>query len=327
MARLKFREAINIALREEMRRDERVFLIGEDVGFVGGTYKATENLYAEFSENRVMDTPICENTFVGMAIGAAMAGLRPVVEIMSANFSLLAFDQLLNNAAKVRYMFGGQVSIPMVLRMPGGGSKQLAAQHSQALDAYFFHMPGLKVCCPSNPADAKGLLKAAIRDDDPVVFLEHEGIYSVQGDVPDDEDYLVPMGEAAVVRQGRDVTVVSWSNMFNYAARAVEQLEKDEGIKCTLIDLRTLNPLDTMTMLDAARQTKRVVIVEEGWQTGGVAAELAARIHEAAFDFLDAPVLRVGAHNTPTPYAWNLEQSHRPDVERIVSEIRGLVRG
>jgi pyruvate dehydrogenase E1 component beta subunit len=316
MPEITYREALNDALREEMQRDPSVFVLGEDVGLYGGAFKVTEGLYAEFGEKRVIDTPIAEGLIIGAAIGAAMAGLRPVAELMTVNFALLAMDQIVNHAAKIRYMFGGKAKVPLVIRMPGGGGNQLAAQHSQSFEAYFLHCPGLRVVMPSTPEDAKGLLKEAIREDDPVIFLEHEHLYNTKGEVPPG-DYTVPIGKAAVRRKGTDLTIISYSNMALIAGQASEQLAQ-EGIQAELIDLRTLSPLDLATVLASVRKTSRAIIVEEDWKTGGIGAEVSAQIYEHAFTALDAPVMRVAGKDTPMPYAKNLEQAAIPRVEDVI---------
>jgi pyruvate dehydrogenase E1 component beta subunit len=316
MPEITYREALNDALREEMQRDASVFVLGEDVGLYGGAFKVTEGLYAEFGQKRVIDMPIAEGLIVGAAIGAAMAGLRPVAELMTVNFALLAMDQIVNHAAKIRYMFGGKTKVPLVIRAPGGGGNQLGAQHSQSLESYFLHCPGLKVVMPSTPEDAKGLLKEAIREDDPIVFLEHEHLYNTRGEVPPG-DYTIPIGKAAVRKKGTDLTIISYSNMALIAGEAAEQLVK-EGIQSELIDLRTLTPLDLATLVASVRKTNRAIIVEEDWKTGGVGAEVSARIYEHAFSSLDAPIVRVAGKDTPMPYAKNLEQAAIPRVEDVI---------
>ena len=316
MPLISYREALNEALREEMQRDPTVFILGEDVGLYGGAFKVTDGLFAEFGEKRVVDTPIAEGLIVGAAIGAAMVGLRPIAELMTVNFALLAMDQIVNHAAKIRYMFGGKAKVPLVVRAPGGGGNQLGAQHSQSLEAYFLHCPGLKVVMPSTPEDAKGLLKEAIRDDDPVIFLEHEHLYNTKGEVPP-EDYTIPIGKASVKRTGKDITIISYSNMVLIAEEAAEHLDK-EGIHVELIDLRTLNPLDLSTIITSVKKTNRAIIVEEDWKTGGVGAEVSARIYEHAFTALDAPVVRVAGKDTPMPYAKNLEQAAIPRAEDVI---------
>jgi pyruvate dehydrogenase E1 component subunit beta len=319
MAELRYREALGQALAEELRRDECVFLMGEDIGVFGGAFKVTEGLLEEFGERRVRDTPISENTIVGMGVGAAMVGLRPVVELMTINFSLLAFDQIVNHAAHIHYMFGGQVRVPLVVRMPQGAGHQLGPTHSHCFEALFLHVPGLLVAVPSTPADAKGLLKAAIRDENPVVFIEHESLYAERGDVPDADDHLVPFGRAAVRREGDDVTIVGVSRMARTAESAAAALADRHGVSAEVIDPRTLRPLDLDTILASVRKTNRCVIVEEGWPHGGVGANLAALIAEQAFDDLDAPVERVSGADLPMPYSKALEDiayPHEPQVIR-----------
>jgi pyruvate dehydrogenase E1 component beta subunit len=319
MAELRYREALGQALREELRRDECVFLMGEDIGVFGGAFKVTDGLLEEFGERRVRDTPISENTIVGMGVGAAMAGLRPVVELMTINFSLLAFDQIVNHAAHIHYMFGGQAKVPLVVRMPQGAGHQLGPTHSHCFEALFMHVPGLLVAVPSTPADAKGLLKAAIREENPVVFIEHESLYGERGEVPDAEDHLVPFGYAAVRREGDEVTIVGISRMARTAERAAESLAERHGVSAEVIDPRTLRPLDLDTILASVRKTNRCVIVEEGWPHGGVGANLAALVAEQAFDELDAPIQRVSGADLPMPYSKVLEDiayPHEPQVVR-----------
>jgi pyruvate dehydrogenase E1 component beta subunit len=321
MAVTTYREALNQALREEMRRDPRVFLIGEEVGLYDGAYKVTQGLLKEFGPKRVVDTPICESGFTGVGIGAAMVGLRPVVEMMTFNFSLVAIDQIVNTAAKLHYMSGGQFSVPMVIRGPGGPASQLAAQHSQSMETYFYHVPGLKVVRPTTPADAKGLLKSAIRDDNPVIFIEAETLYNVKGEVPDDPDFLIPLGQAIVRREGTDVTVIAYMGMMYRALEAAEELAK-EGISVELVDPRTLRPMDTETIIGSVRKTHRAVVVEAGAGFAGMGSEIASSITEQAFDDLDAPVERVTGANAPMPYAKNLEKLKTPTKERILAAIR-----
>src|ERR671929_518884 len=315
---MRYREALNQALREEMEADENVFLMGEDIGVFNGAFKVTAGLLEEFGEKRVRDTPISENTIVGMGVGAAMIGLRPVVEIMTVNFSLLALDQIVNSAAHIHYMFGGQVSVPLVVRMPQGAGHQLGPTHSHCLEALYLHVPGLLVAVPSTPADAKGLLKAAIRDDNPVIFIEHEYLYGQRGDVPDDDDHTVDFGQAAVRREGDDVTIVGISRMAITAEKAADILANEHEIEAEVIDPRTLRPLDLDTILASVRKTNRAVIVEEGWPHGGVGANLAALIQEQAFDWLDAPVARVTGADLPMPYSKPLEQAAFPHPEHVV---------
>ncbi len=321
MAVITYREALNQALREEMLRDESVMLMGEDIGVFDGSFKVTQGLYKEFGERRVKDTPISEDTIVGAGVGAALAGLRPVVEIMTVNFSLLATDQVVNHAAKIRYMFGGHASVPMVIRMPGGGGHQLGAQHSQSLEVWYANIPGLVVVAPATPACAKGLLKTSIRDDNPVVFIENEGLYNTKGEVPEEDEYLLPLGKAAVHREGKDVSLISHSRMVLLCLEAADQLA-GEGIEAEVVDLRSLRPLDAATVRSSVEKTNHAVVVEEGWGSYGVTAETAALIYEAAFDFLDAPVVRISGVEVPMPYAKRMEQACIPSVEQIVAGAR-----
>jgi pyruvate dehydrogenase E1 component beta subunit len=327
MAELRYREALNAALREELARDERVILMGEDIGVFGGAFKVTAGLLEEFGERRVRDTPISENTIVGMGVGAAMVGLRPVVELMTINFALLAFDQIVNHAAHIHYMFGGQARVPLVVRMPQGAGHQLGPTHSHCLEAIFMHVPGLLVATPSTPADAKGLLKAAIRDENPVIFIEHESLYGQRGEVPDDEDHVLGFGRAAVRREGGDVTIIGISRMAITAERAARHLEQEHGVQAEVIDPRTLRPLDLDTILHSVAKTNRCVVVEEGWPHGGVGANLSALISEQAFDDLDAPVRRVTGADVPMPYSKPLEDiayPHEPQVVSAALEVLGL---
>ena len=323
---LRYREALNEALREEMHRDESVFIMGEDIGVFNGAFKVTQGLLEEFGEKRVRDTPISENTIVGAGVGAAMVGLRPVVELMTVNFSLLAMDQIVNSAAHIRYMFGGQVSVPLVVRMPQGAGHQLGPTHSHCFEALYLHAPGLLVAVPATPADAKGLLKAAIRDDNPVVFIEHEYLYGQRGEVPDDEDHVVDFGRAAVRREGEDVTIVGISRMALTAGKAAQELADEHEIEAEVIDPRTLRPLDLDTILASVRKTNRCVIVEEGWPHGGVGANLAALVQEQAFDDLDAPVGRVTGADVPMPYSKPLEQIAFPHEPQIVQAVLSTFR-
>ena len=315
---MRYREALNLAMREEMNADEDVFIMGEDIGVFQGAFKVTAGLLEEFGERRVRDTPISENTFVGMGVGAAMAGLRPVVELMTINFSLLALDQIINSAASIRYMFGAQVKVPLVIRMPQGAGHQLGPTHSHCLEALYQHIPGLLVAVPSTPADARGLLKAAIRDDNPVVFIEHETLYGRRGEVDTDDDEPLRFGEAAVRREGDGVTIVGISRMAETALKAADKLASDHEIEAEVIDPRTLRPLDLDTILESVMKTNRAVIVEEGWPHGGVGANLAALIQEQAFDWLDAPVGRVTGADVPMPYSKPLEQAAFPHEEHVV---------
>ena len=321
---MRYREALNQALREEMERDDRVFVIGEDVAFYGGSFKITEGLLAQFGEKRVIDTPISEAAIVGCAIGAALAGLRPVVELMTINFSLLAMDQIVNHAAKIRYMFGGHAKVPLVIRCPQGAGHQLGAQHSQNLEAYFLHCPGLRVVIPSTPDDAKGLLKSAIRDDNPVMFIEHEGLYGKKGEVDQSPDYLLPIGKAAVTREGSDVSIISYSKMALLSLEAAKDLA-DKEIDAEVIDVRSLNPLDMETLTESARKTSRVLIVYEAWRTGGAGAEIAAQLQERAFGYLDAPISRVAAKDAPSPYNRHLEAASLPQKQDIVKAVLELL--
>jgi len=323
MALVTYRDALNQALREEMQRDPKVFLMGEEVGVYQGAYKVSRGLLQEFGERRVIDTPITEEGFTGVGVGAAMVGLRPVIEMMTWNFSMLAMDQIINSAAKMLYMSGGQFKIPMVVRGPGGAAHQLAAQHSQSLEGWFAHVPGLKVVAPSTPADAKGLLKAAIRDDDPVIFFEGETLYGSKGEVPEGE-HVVPIGVADVKREGSDVTIIAWSKMVNVALKAADTLAQD-GVSCEVIDPRTLRPLDARALLASVQKTNRCVIVEEGWEYAGIGAQLAYQIHRDAFSDLDAPVLRVTGADVPMPYAKNLEHMAMPDTGRVVEAVRQVL--
>jgi pyruvate dehydrogenase E1 component beta subunit len=318
MAQLRYRDALNAALREELARDERVVLMGEDIGVFGGAFKVTAGLLEEFGEKRVRDTPISENTIVGVGVGAAMTGLRPVVELMTINFALLAFDQIVNHAAHIHYMFGGQVTVPLVVRMPQGAGHQLGPTHSHCLEALFLHVPGLLVAVPSTAADAKGLLKTAIRDENPVIFIEHESLYGVRGEVPEDEEELVDFGRARVAREGADVTIVGVSRMALTAERAAETLAAEHGVQAEVIDPRTLRPLDLETILSSVRKTNRCLTVEEGWPHGGVGANLAALISEQAFDDLDAPVQRVCGADVPMPYSKPLEDLAYPHEAQVV---------
>ncbi len=321
MAKMRYREALNAALREELERDERVLLMGEDIGVFGGAFKVTDGLLEEFGESRVRDTPISENTIVGVGVGAAMTGLRPVVELMTINFALLAFDQILNHAAHIHYMFGGQANVPLVVRMPQGAGHQLGPTHSHCLESLFLHIPGLLVAVPATAADAKGLLKTAIRDENPVIFIEHESLYGMRGEVPDDEEHLVHFGHARVAREGSDVTLVGVSRMAVTAERAAETLANEHGVQAEVIDPRTLRPLDLDTILASIAKTNHCVIVEEGWPHGGVGANLAALIGEQAFDDLDAPVQRVTGADVPMPYSKPLEEIAYPHEPQIVGGV------
>lgn len=321
MAVMTMRDALNLALREELARDRSVFLMGEEVAEYQGAYKVTRGLLDEFGPKRVIDTPITELGFAGLGVGAAMAGLRPIVEFMTFNFSILATDQIINSAAKMLYMSGGQFKIPIVFRGPGGSAYQVSSQHSQALESWYAYFPGLKVVMPSTPADAKGLLKSAIRDDDPVIFIEQERMYGMKGEVPEDENFTIPLGVAEVKRQGTDATIVARSLMVPVALKAAEQLAKD-GLSCEVIDPRTIRPLDINAIVESVKKTNRVVIAEESHPFAGVGAEISAEINERAFDYLDAPVKRVSGADVPMPYAKNLERMVVPDVEQVIAAVR-----
>jgi len=319
------RDALREALREELLRDERVFLMGEDIGGYGGSYAVTRGLLDEFGPERVMDTPISESGIVGAGVGAAVAGLRPMVEIMTINFSFVAFDQIINNASKFLYMSGGQFNVPLVLRMAAGGGSQLGATHSHALEGLYAHFPGLKVVCPSNPADAKGLLKQAFRDPNPVIFIEHSALYGVKGEVPDDPDYRIEFGKARVLREGTDVTIVGYAGSVHQGLRGATMLEEQEGLSAEVIDLRTLRPLDIDTVIESVKKTNRAVIVEDDWKFGGFAGEISAQIMERAFDWLDAPVARVSGKDVPMPYNRNLEFAALPSEEDVVEAVLAML--
>jgi pyruvate dehydrogenase E1 component beta subunit len=323
MAIITYRDALNQALREEMQRDDRVFIMGEEVGIYQGAYKVSKGLLQEFGEMRVVDTPITELGFAGVGVGAAMVGLRPVIEFMTWNFALLALDQVVNSAAKMLSMSGGQFNIPMVFRGPNGAALQLSAQHSQAWESWLAHIPGLKVVAPGTPYDAKGLLKSAIRDDNPVLVLEGEMLYNVKGEVPEG-DYTIPIGKAQVKREGEHVTIVSYGKMINVANQAADQLAKD-GIRAEVIDLLTLRPLDAETVCASVRKTNRAVVVEEGWEICGMGAQVADYVQRDCFDDLDAPVLRVHQADVPMPYAKNLERAAKPDAQKTVAAVRQVL--
>lgn len=323
MTRMTYREAISKALWEEMERDPAVFILGEEVGVWGGTYAVTKGFYDHFGPKRVMDTPIAEATIVGAAIGAALTGLRPVAELMTINFAFAAMDHIVNQAAKLRYMFGGQMTLPLVIRTVSGGGRQLGATHSQTPDAIFAHFPGLKVVAPGTPEDAKGLLKAAIRSNDPILFIEHATLYQTRGEVPD-EDYVIPIGKSKIQRIGRDVTIVTYSKMLELSLKAADLLAK-EGIEAEIVDLRSLRPLDMEPVIQSFKKTNRAVIVEEGWRSYGVGSEVAARIYEEAFDYVDAPIQRVAQKETPLPYNRTLEQMALPQVDDIVRAVKEVL--
>ncbi|CCD95404.1 Pyruvate dehydrogenase E1 component, beta subunit [Bradyrhizobium sp. ORS 375] len=317
------REALRDAMAEEMRRDGDVFIMGEEVAEYQGAYKVTQGLLQEFGARRVMDTPITEHGFAGIGVGAAMAGLKPIVEFMTFNFAMQAIDQIINSAAKTLYMSGGQMGCSIVFRGPNGAAARVAAQHSQDYSSWYSHIPGLKVVAPYSAADAKGLLKAAIRDPNPVIFLENEVLYGHSGEVPKLDDYIIPIGKARIARSGKDVTIISWSNGMTYALKAADELAK-EGIEAEVIDLRTLRPMDTETIIASVKKTGRAVTVEEGWAQSGVGAEIAARIMEHAFDYLDAPVTRVSGKDVPMPYAANLEKLALPSAAEVVQAAKSV---
>ncbi len=324
MAVLTMREALNQALREEMLQNDEVFVMGEDIAIFEGSYKVTAGLLNEFGEKRVIDTPIAEELIVGSGIGAAMLGLRPVLEIMTINFILVAMDAVVNHAAKIRYMFGGEVGVPLTIRTPGGGGQQLTAQHSQSLEVYFAHVPGMKVVAPSTPKDAKGMLKAAIRDNDPVMFIENISLYNVRGEVPD-EEYVLPLNKAEVKREGRDVTLIGHSKGTVLAMEAAAKLSEEHNIEAEVLDLRSLRPLDRDAIVNSVMKTNRVVLIEEGWSTYGITAEVSATIMERAFDYLDAPVMRIGGKEVPMPYSKPLENAVIPTTGAVVSTVLELL--
>jgi pyruvate dehydrogenase E1 component beta subunit len=321
MAVITMREALNQALREEMLRDEKVFLMGEEVAEYQGAYKVTKGLLQELGPKRVIDTPITELGFAGLGVGAAMVGLRPIVEFMTFNFSILATDQIINSAAKMLYMSGGQFKIPIVFRGPGGSAYQVSSQHSQAIESWFAYFPGLKVVMPSTPADAKGLLKSSIRDDDPVIFIEQERMYGNKGEVPEDADFTIPLGVADIKREGTDATIVARSLMVPVALKAAEVLQ-EQGVSCEVIDPRTIRPLDIDTIVASVKKTNRVIVAEESHPFCGVAAEISTQIMERAFDYLDAPVKRLSGADVPMPYAKNLETLAIPAVDQVVAAVR-----
>jgi pyruvate dehydrogenase E1 component beta subunit len=323
MAEINMRQAISDALREEMQRDEKVFILGEEVGVWGGTYAVTKGFYDEFGEKRVKDTPISEAAIVGAGIGAALVGLRPVSELMTINFAFVAMEYIVNEAPKLRTMFGGQFNIPLVIRAPGGGGRQLGATHSQTPDAVFAHFPGLKVVSPGTPRDAKGLLKSAIRGQNPVLFLEHAAMYQVKGEVPE-QDFTEPIGVSKVQREGKDVTIVTYCRGLQLSMQAAEQLA-GEGIQAEIVDLRTLRPLDMGPVLESFKKTNRAVIVEEGWLSYGIGAEISARLYEEAFDYVDAPIKRVAQKEVPLPYNRTLEQAALPQVADVVAAVKEVL--
>ena len=323
---IRLREALRDAMAEEMRRDPDVFVIGEDVAVFQGSFKVTENLLDEFGERRVVDSPISENSLVGLGVGAAMAGLRPVVELMTVNFALLALDQIVNHAAAIPYMFNGQAKVPMVIRMPGGGGHQLGPTHSHSFEALFLQIPGILVACPSTPADAKGMLKAAIRDDNPVIFIEHESLYGMKGEVSEGDEIL-NFGRAAIRREGSDVTLVGILKMAHVAEEAAKILSEEHGVEAEVIDPRSLRPLDLDTILESVQKTNRAVVVEEGWPHGGVGANLSTLITEQAFDHMDAPIQRVTGADVPMPYSKRLEQAAMPHAASVVEAALATMEG
>jgi pyruvate dehydrogenase E1 component beta subunit len=323
MAEITFRQALHDTLREEMLRDENVFLIGEEIGTFEGSYKITAGLLKEFGARRVVDTPIAENGFVGLATGAAMLGLHPVVEIMTFNFIILAMDEIVNHAAKIYYMFGGQCPVPLVIRTPGGGGQQLSATHSQNLETWFAHVPGLKVVAPATPADAKGLLRSAIRGSNPVLFLENLALYSTRGEVPDG-DYTVPFGKASVMKEGTDLTVISYSLMSSMALEVAQQMQREHGLNVEVVDIRSLRPLDHETLVNSVKKTNRAIVFEEDWRSYGIGAEIAAMLQEEAFDYLDAPIKRIASAEVPLPYSKPLEQAALPGPKQLADAILEL---
>lgn len=321
MPNVSYREALNQAMDEEMARDERVYLMGEEVAYYQGAYKVSQGLLQKYGDKRVIDTPIAEEGFVGVGIGSAMVGLRPIIEVMTFNFSLVAYDQIVNHAAKIHSMSGGHYHVPMVIRGPGGAAHMLAATHSQALESIYAHIPGLKVVMPANPKDAKGLLKSAIRDENPVIFIESEMMYSDKGEIPEGE-YLIPLGVGEIKREGKDVTIVAWARMLTRVAlKAIEVLEK-EGVSVELVDPRTIKPMDWDIIVNSVKKTNRLVIVEEGWPFAGVGAQISHEVMKRAFDYLDAPIERVTQEDVPLPYAHNLEVASLPSVEKVVAAVK-----
>ena len=323
MAKITMRQAISQALWEEMERDPKVFILGEEVGVWGGTYAVTKGFYDHFGAERVLDTPIAEAAIIGAAIGAAITGTRPVAELMTINFAFSAMDHIVNEAAKMHYMFNGQMVLPLVIRTVGGGGRQLGATHSQTPDAIFAHFPGLKVIAPGTPADAKGLLKAAIRSDDPIMFIEHATLYQVKGEVPDG-DYVIPIGKSTIQRPGEHVTLVTYSKLLELSLKAADELAED-GIEVEIVDLRTLRPLDMDPVIESFKKTNRAVVVEEGWKSFGVGSEVVSQIYEKAFDYVDAPIIRVAQKEVPLPYNRNLEQLALPQVEDIVKAVKEVL--
>lgn len=324
MPTMTYRDAVRQCLIDELERDDDVFLIGEDIGRYQGTFRVTQGLFDKFGPRRVIDTPITEPAIVGLANGAAMTGLRPIVEMMTMSFSILALDQVINHAAKIHYMTNGQAKVPLVIRGPGGAANQLSAQHSHSIEGWYAHVPGLKVVAPATPADAIGLLRASIRDDNPVIFTENPGLYAMKGEVPEDsKGHIVPFGKANVIKEGKDVTLVAYSRMVHVCLKAAEELERD-GINAEVVDVRSLLPLDTETIYNSVKKTNRAVVVYEDWKSGGFGAEIAARIGEDCFDDLDGPVGRVGGLNVPMPYARVLELECIPNEQNVIDAVRKL---
>lgn len=322
---LTYRDALNEAIAEEMERDDQVFLMGEEVAQYHGAYKVSQGLLDRFGEDRVVDSPISEAGFVGLGIGAAHVGMRPIIEVMTFNFAILALDQICNNLAKLRYMTGGQYEVPIVIRGPGGAGGSLGSQHSQSLEAQYVHIPGIKVVMPGTPADAKGLLKAAVRDPDPVIFIESEKLYNFSGEVPTVDDYVLPIGKADTKREGADVTIITWSRMLTAAALpAAEALAGEEGIDCEVIDCRTLSPLDYDTLVNSIKKTNRCVVVEESWPKASVGAWIEAEMYKRAFDHLDAPITRLSAKDVPMPYAYNLEDIALPTPQDVIEAVKAV---
>ena len=323
MAEISVRQAIREAMREEMLSDDKVFLIGESIGPYGGCFKVTEGLWEEFGDERIMDTPLSESAIVGCGVGAAMMGLKPIVELMFADFVTIGMDQLVNNAAKMKYLHDGDIDFSMVLRMPQGAGATMGPHHSQSVESWIMNIPGIKIVVPSNAYDAKGLLKSAVRDNNPIVFLEHKLLYNEKGEVPEG-DYTVPLGKANVVKEGKDITIIAYSYMIKIALQAADLLAK-EGISAEVVDVRTIRPLDVETLAESVKKTEKAVIVHEAPVFGGAGGEIAALLQEAVFDYLDAPIGRVGATETPVPYSQPLEQAHLPNAQKIADKVKQMI--